>query len=484
MKNFKINKNFNWCVFILLVCFPEFSFTASLTRQEQLEFIESLAKVSTEKRVFYRWQSKEDMKSLLEAGEYTEELYNYFMSRPLDPTRKKDLFNGPGLFAAQSIDSSQMYGDTLIQIEVEPGYKYLELNSSVGRQLAAKGIKSPATISNLNPGIGIRYFYDADWWVFRNRQGVRFKPFDSKNIKLDDLVKTHGSLYDKNRQFFTNAVKDDIVQRSVKDFSVFETPFVSLVEEERGREYVSNRINSQLNNQMSNIKNDTAIINKLKLWSPYLNRENRIKFLQQIPDESNSLRYILTELKGYLNLEDILEVFKTFPINSSLELIKENHKDIISTKALQEELINRAKNTPLSSYRDTAILLELGKNYMPNETFKKLISKTPIHSAQEAALFLRHSGHHFSFDDRTNIIKRTPIHSLNDVSLILDLEGSYLAMDNILDRTIPLIHSTEDLKTLKPLLNDKDDYQYVRKAFRAKKLKCLKESLKRALSLP
>ena len=55
---------------------------AEMSDEEKREFIESLAKPSKEKKVFYRWQSEASRKTLIEAGEMTPKLYDYFMNLP------------------------------------------------------------------------------------------------------------------------------------------------------------------------------------------------------------------------------------------------------------------------------------------------------------------------------------------------------------------------------------------------------------------
>ena len=217
------------------------------------------------------------MKKLLKSGEWTQDLYNDFMNSPLDSQTKESPRN-TGLYATGSVHSSREFGDTLIQVEVEPGYKYLNLGDpSVRRKLKEKGI-TEIDWAALNPKIGMKR---ADWRVFKNREGVRFKPFDSKKFKLKDLSDTYEHLNSRQKQFFASAVKDDIAQRSAKDLSVFKTPFVSLVEEEHGRKYVSGRINSNIKSLIEQDESLESIQEKIKLWSPYLNRENKIQILRQ-----------------------------------------------------------------------------------------------------------------------------------------------------------------------------------------------------------
>ena len=51
MKNSTTKKIFNrYNIFILFLCFSEFSFTQQLTEKEKVEFIESLAQPSSEKK--------------------------------------------------------------------------------------------------------------------------------------------------------------------------------------------------------------------------------------------------------------------------------------------------------------------------------------------------------------------------------------------------------------------------------------------------
>ena len=94
--------------------------SAQMSDEEARAFLENLAKPSTEKRVFYRWQSEEAAENLLEAGEMTPKLYKHYMSF-------QDSFAGTGMYVAEDVVSSIDYGGHIIQVELEPGYKYLNL---------------------------------------------------------------------------------------------------------------------------------------------------------------------------------------------------------------------------------------------------------------------------------------------------------------------------------------------------------------------
>ena len=94
---------------------------AEISDHEKREYIESLAKPSKEKKVFYRWQSEQSRKILIEEGEMTPKLYNYFMD-------VSDGYGGSGLYVSEDLTSSSGAGGTLIQVEIEPGHKYLDLD--------------------------------------------------------------------------------------------------------------------------------------------------------------------------------------------------------------------------------------------------------------------------------------------------------------------------------------------------------------------
>lgn len=157
------------------------------------------------------------MKNFLEAGEMTPELYEYFMSR------RPNSYEGGGFYVAEDISSSSgKYGKTLIQVEVKPGYKFLDFSDKkIQRQLKKKGI-SVEDIYRLKPRIALKghsiawwlsrdsqtfndsYWDIKPWWILKEGEGVIFKPFSSRGISLEDLETTYDKIDQagKNTQMF------------------------------------------------------------------------------------------------------------------------------------------------------------------------------------------------------------------------------------------------------------------------------------------
>ena len=162
---------------------------AELSDQEKREFMESLAKPLKKKKTFYRWQDRynknqKQKKRLLEAGEMTLELYKEFMSYD-------DPFAGAGFYVAEEMTSSSYYGTTIIEVEVEAGYKFLNLSDpKIIKALKTKGITIGDAFS-LNPEIAVKNIGDDDtgWWALKKREGIKFKPFSMSKVrkKIDKL---------------------------------------------------------------------------------------------------------------------------------------------------------------------------------------------------------------------------------------------------------------------------------------------------------
>ncbi|MDE0092446.1 MAG: hypothetical protein OXN83_04070 [Oligoflexia bacterium] len=151
---------------------------AEMSDEQKRSFIESLAETSQEKRVFYRWQSKKVANNLLRAGEMTPQLYEHFM-------RKNDPWAGAGIYVAEDISSSSQFGNTLIQVELEPGYKYLDLlDEKVVKKLEAKGL-SIEDVYRLNPRVAVRDIKERKpYWTLKKREGLKFQPVSIENLSI------------------------------------------------------------------------------------------------------------------------------------------------------------------------------------------------------------------------------------------------------------------------------------------------------------
>ena len=188
-------------IFLYSLCllFCSISF-AELSDEEKRAFIEGLARPFPEKRVFYRWQSETSRRTLMREKELTEERFKYFMNI------RERMMAGPGLYAADDLHSSKMFGDTIMQIEVGTKMKYIDLtDSDTLKKLEKKGI-TERDVYQLKPKAAVKYY--SQYWVFKAREGLRFQAFSSKGIPWNEL---NGSALDK--PFFREAIKDDVKNR-------------------------------------------------------------------------------------------------------------------------------------------------------------------------------------------------------------------------------------------------------------------------------
>ena len=193
----------------LFICFlyfllSDFSF-ANMSEDEARSFIESLAKPSTEKRVFYRWQSEISRDNLLKSGKMTPRLHKHFMSHT-------GVADG-GLYVSEDIVSSNYFGDSIIKVELEPGYKYLDLtDEEINTKIKSKGL-SITDVYNLKPRVAVKYDSDKPHWVLKDQTGVKFKSFSFKGIKTRDLSHVYMA---KKDQLLRTSIKHEISKRLYK----------------------------------------------------------------------------------------------------------------------------------------------------------------------------------------------------------------------------------------------------------------------------
>ena len=146
-------KKFFYKCFLCLLFFSASTFAVELSDDEKRAFIESLATPSSETRVFYRWQPEDIKEKLLEAGEMTEELYNYYMGRETG----MEIFNsGRGFYVAEDMFSSSIFNETIMKVRVNRGYPFIDLDDArVQKQLQDKDI-SLQEVYLLNPRVAVR----------------------------------------------------------------------------------------------------------------------------------------------------------------------------------------------------------------------------------------------------------------------------------------------------------------------------------------
>ena len=307
-------------LFCLSVFFPKAGASRSdlLSDNEKRSFMESSARPFSEKRVFYRWLSREEARNLISQGEWGGSSYARYM-------RRADLsaVAGAGLYVAEDTASSSRYGPVLIQVEVEETAKYLNLlDEGIIKQLEEKGITAHE-VYTLNPGVAVKY--TDKWWVLKGRKGVKFSPFFGNGLSLRNLEESYIRMDERQKGFFKNAVKDTILKRADRDISVFFGPFVEIMETERGRIYVKQKIADHPVHLIKTVREGT---NRLKYTGKYLNdssKRNIAEHILTLPvvSMSESADFLLTArdslgpfLRSYLSSEEITSVVEKTPFHS------------------------------------------------------------------------------------------------------------------------------------------------------------------------
>ena len=289
-----------------------------LSDQEKREFIESLAKPSKEKMVFYRWQSETARQNLIEAGEMTPQIYKYFMEHT-----GGDVL-GAGLYIAEDISSSSRFGGTLIQVEIEPGYKFLDLsNPKIQKKLQKKGIDRE-DVYMLDPKVAVKSSIGKPWWVLKNQKGVQFKPFSSQEISLDILLNNYQSLDGtKQQEFFRASISKDVLMRANKNSFVLENPHaLEIIEKSYGRKYVEEAVKNHIASRppIARFSEGTEI---LKNIGKYLSEEDRKRIAditknlppKNIQESADFLKYAKDVLSD-ADINTINEALKKFQPSS------------------------------------------------------------------------------------------------------------------------------------------------------------------------
>ena len=228
---------FSFCFLCLLFIGSTF---AEMSDKEKAEFIESLAEPLKEKKVFYRWQSEKARQNLIETGEMTPEIYENFMAH-------RGALGG-GLYVAEDMASSSTFGDTIMQVEIEPGYKFLDLmDPNIQEKLREKGIFMDEINHIFNPKVAVKDTRGSGWWVLKAKKRVKFKPFSSQEISLSVLSEAYEKIErEKQKAFFKSSVREDVLSRAETNSFVLESPFVEILEEEQGHNYVKDAVNRHI----------------------------------------------------------------------------------------------------------------------------------------------------------------------------------------------------------------------------------------------
>ena len=272
MKNDK-KASIKKAVSFLVVCGLCFLFSgfalAKMSDEEARAFLESLAEPSKEKKVFYRWQSEQIKKNLLKAGEMTPQLYEHFMGKT------NDLWAGAGLYVAEDMLSSANYGTDIIQVELEPGYRYLNLlDEKVKEKLKSAGL-SINDVYRLNPRVAVTDIKTGDpYWVLKGQEGVRFKEVSLREMSLKDLYK----FYSKSK--IERLIREEVLRRAKKDlFSVVGSEFIDMgfLREK----YSESSIRVAVSNRISSLNSLNEIHDLFSFGNQYIGVEERKELLRK-----------------------------------------------------------------------------------------------------------------------------------------------------------------------------------------------------------
>ena len=380
---------------------------AEMSDQEKREFVETLAEPSKEKKVFYRWQTETSRKNLIEAGEITPQLHNHFMNM------QSGIIAGPGLYVSEDLHSSSRFGDTIIQVEMDEGIKYIDLtDQETLSKLKQNGI-SADDIYKLNPKVAVKY--TQPHWVFKAREGVTFQPFSSKGIPLSEL---DGSAMTK--PFFRESIKQEVLKRAEKNLpTVIGSSLISILEEEHGEQYIRNAVI----HHKDSLGNIDEVTRWLKHAGQYLNQN---------------------DIKNLINRAVLL------PIDSakqSASLLESMVQARLTKKANITEIV---KKTPIKSIKEGTLFLQQ-INALISEKDKKIIAdkaKTfPVHSLKEATEFIK-AAPFLSIKDKEKMFSQVPIQSVdNFIQLTRGRYMTYIPSRSIKKMTrqiIPLINNVEE----------------------------------------
>ena len=448
---------------------PAFAGLPTLSDQEKRDFIESLAEPSKEKKVFYRWQFETSRRTFLEAGEMTSQLYEYLMNR-------NRTYNnvGGGLYIAEDISSSSSAGTTLIQVEVGPGYKFLNLSdATVLRKLKEKNI-TIRDVYRLDPKVAVRDLASDTWWALKGQGDIKFKPFNSQKIDLDTLTTNYDKIKGKaQREFFKSAISKDILRRAKKDSLVFESPFVEIVEEAYGRKYVEKSIRNHIASRPP-VKTFSEGTKILKNVGRYLSKTEVSKIATETPFKSigEGISVFNAVVKNYSGPNDTIEEIKHRLINKMVNLpvkTEEEAREALDFASrrfsdsdrtqLVENIAQRAKTENSDFFRHvsqylskknkdqvTQLILSLKEGldilrdvgpYLSKKNKDKLINQItdlPIKDLDEDMYVLEELLEYFSKKDIQKMIKKIPFDSIREVSdghTILTNVGEHLSKQDI-----------------------------------------------------
>ena len=384
-----------------------------LNDQEKIAIIEEMADPILERKVFYRWQSTDSRNSLIRAGKITPQLYEHF--------RGQTGVAGGGLYMAQGPVSSSSFGNTLIQVEVEPGVKYLDLeNYDTREELRKKGV-SVDDVHRLNPDIAVRYSDYNGWWVFKGQEGVSFKPFNGKGMTSREIDYSYKMLVAKapvevlgqqSKDFFADAVREEMVDRAKTNASLINSKIIRDMDESVLQDLVSHHASSP----SSTINTTEDAITLLARGSQYLSPEQTKQIsdmavsLIQNYEDGNTLLGFERHLNGKQKQEIIEKI--TPMIKSSAQ---GRDLAIYITRYLPPREVERYKNKiaqqtlPLIQNAEEGVgfLKSINLNTLPTGQMDEIVNRMLplLQDLIDVRQFLREMGPHITGSHKEKILK-------------------------------------------------------------------------------
>ena len=315
-------------LFFGLCLFLNHSALAELSHSQKREFVEQLAQPFSEKKVFYSWVPETSWETLIEAGEWTPELYEHYMYI------SRDHSVGSGFYVSEHINEGYTpdSGKALMQIEVGPDdlgdsdYRYLNpFQREIRKALRERNIGIQELLNfRFNSQIAIKYSLTKDRWVLKGRKGVRFKPFSSEDMSLDILEQNYRKLHHNRQVFFRTAIRADILNRQQRgDPAILSSPFIEIIKEAHGGNYVSAALYDVINSPDFRIETMRDAIRWLENAGSYLSVQDKRKLAKAatgLPiDNLEETMVFLTLAQQYLSSAEIMRIVSRTPAKTSFE---------------------------------------------------------------------------------------------------------------------------------------------------------------------
>lgn len=365
---------------LFFIVFGNVSF-AKTSDQEKINIIKQLAKPSPEKTVSYKWVSKKDKDNLFPDGQISLEIYESFMNF------KEDFdIAGPGIYVNAPPEERPPSGEVLLQIETQPGYRFLNLSDETTLRTLKEQDISLKDVYRLDSGIALEGFetsnhpiYSKYRFVFKGKEDLKITPFTGKGIplfKLMDIVLSLDDLPPENERFFLLSIQKDLKERVEKYISIMEKDISKKeLEREFSQQFAADILYTKASSliPLSKFPHIQIGDDLLFLGSGGSGNKNILpkKYLRKIA------KYML-EKSGYSNIFIILK--ETFSILS--------HLSTSDKLELVDKVIDQ-----IVTFDDGLYFLEEAGVHLPKKGISKVVNKIIplIKTAQEGTKLLKDS---------------------------------------------------------------------------------------------